>query len=139
MWRKNWANISNKHLELAKSESRIDHRSHKARGIDEQPTIYEGISARIIEKKGSVSERCELNRQIKADNHVLREIKATIKKLLETAAHTISSLANALEKLRSTMIHCRYVIKFTDIWKKAKSFEVANLKTNYDDYLSVTV
>lgn len=36
------------------------------------------------------------------------------------------------------MIHCRYVIKFTDIWKKAKSFEVANLKTNYDDYLSVT-
>lgn len=137
IWRKSWADISNKYLELAKSESRIDHRSHKARGIDEQPTIYEGISARIIEKKGGISERCELNRQIKEDNRVLREIKATIKKLLETAAHTISSFANALEKLRGTMIHCRYVIKFTDMWKTAKSFETARLKTNYDDYLSV--
>ena len=134
IWRKNRADISNKHLELAKSESRIDHRSHKARGIDEQPTIYEGISARIIEKKGGISERCELNRQIKEDNRVLREIKAAIKKLLETAAHTVSSLANALEKLRGTMIHCRYVINFTDKWKNAKSFEVANLKINYDDY-----
>ncbi len=137
IWRKNWADISNKHLELTKAKSRIDHRSHKARGIDEQPTIYEGISARIIEKKGGISERCELNRQIKEDNRVLREIKAAIKKLLETAAHTISSLANALEKLRGTMIHCRYAINFADKWKTAKSFEAARLKTNYDDYLSV--
>ena len=79
IWRKSWADISNKYLELAKSESRIDHRSHKVRGIDEQPTIYEGISARIIEKKGNVSERCELNRQIKEDNRILREIKKRIK------------------------------------------------------------
>ena len=36
--------------------------------------------ARIIEKKGGVSERCELNRQIKEDNRILREIKKRIKK-----------------------------------------------------------
>ena len=137
IWRKNWADISNKYLELVKSENRIDHRSNSDRGIDEQPTIHEGVSARIIEKKGFTSERCEINRQIKEDNKVLREIKSAIKKLLETAVHTISSLANALEKLRGTMIHCRYVINFADKWKTAKSFEAANLKTNYDDYLSV--
>ncbi len=137
IWRKSWADISNKYIEIAKSESRIDHRSYKERGIDEQPTIHEGVYARRIEKSGGVSERCEINRQIKADNKVLREIKAAIKKLLETAVHTISSLANALEKLRGTMIHCRYVINFADKWKTAKSFETARLKTNYDDYLSV--
>lgn len=138
IWRKNWANISNKYLELAKSENRIDHRSNKERGIDEQPTVHEGVYARRIEKNGGVSERCEINRQIKADNKVLREIKSVIKKLLETAVHTILSLANALEKLRGTMIHCRYVINFADKWKAAKTTEAARLKIHYDDYLSVT-
>ena len=137
IWRKNWAGISNKYLELAKSESRIDHRSHKARGIDEQPTIYEGISARIIEKKGGVSERCELNRQIKEDNRILREIKKRIKKLTEAVKHTLPAVAETLEKLRSTMIHCRYVINFADKWKTAKTAEAARLKIHCDDYSEI--
>lgn len=138
IWRKKWADIANKHLALAKSENRIDHRSHKERGIDEQPTIYEGISARIIEKKGGVSERCELNRLIKADNKLLREIKERIKKLTETVKHTLPVVAEALEKLRGTMIHCRYVINFTDKWKTAKTIETAKLKIHCDDYSAVT-
>lgn len=137
IWRKSWADISNKYLELAKSKNRIDYRSHKERGIDEQPTVHEGVYARRIEKNGGISERCEINRQIKADNKVLREIKAAIKKLLETAVHTISSLANALEKLRGTMIHCRYVINFADKWKIAKTTEAARLKIHCDDYSAI--
>lgn len=137
IWRKNWADISNKYLELTKSESRIDHRSHKARGIDEQPTIYEGISARIIEKKGGVSERCELNRQIKEDNRILREIKKRIKKLTEAVKRTLPAVAETLEKLRSTMIHCRYVINFADRWKTAKTAEAARLKIYCDDYSAI--
>ncbi len=135
--RKSWADISNKYLELAKSESRIDHRSHKARGIDEQPTIYEGISARIIEIKGGVSERCELNRQIKEDNRILREIKKRIKKLTEAIKRTLPAVAETLEKLRSTMIHCRYVINFADKWKTSKTAESARLKIYCDDYSEI--
>ena len=137
IWRKSWADISNKCLELAKSESRIDHRSNKARGIDEQPTIYEGISTRIIEKKGGVSERCELNRQIKEDNRILREIKKRIKKLTEAVKRTLPVVAETLEKLRSTMIHCRYVINFADKWKTAKTAEAARLKIHCDDYSEI--
>ena len=137
IWRKSWADISNKYLELAKSESRIDHRSHKARGIDEQPTIYEGISARIIEKKGGVSERCELNRQIKEDNRILLEIKKRIRKLTEAVKRTLPAVAETLEKLRSTMIHCRYVINFADKWKTAKTTEAARLKIHCDDYSAI--
>ena len=137
IWRKNWADISNKYLEIAKSESRIDHRSHKARGIDEQPTIYEGISARIVEKKGGISERCELNRQIKEDNRILREIKKRIRKLTEAVKRTLPAVAETLEKLRSTMIHCRYVINFADRWKTAKTAEAARLKIHCDDYSEI--
>ena len=33
--------------------------------------------------KGFVSERCEINGQIKADNALLRELKATVRKLTQ--------------------------------------------------------
>lgn len=138
LWRKNWADIANKHLALAKSESYIDHRSHKARGIDEQPTIYEGAAARIMEKRGFVSERCELNRLIKVDNKLLREIKERIRKLTEIVKHTLPVVAEALEKLRGAMIHCRYVINFTDKWNAVKTTEAAKLKIHCDDYAVVT-
>ena len=53
IWRMNWADIDNlTSWSVQTSDSRIDHRSHKARGLDEQPTIHEGVSARIIETKG---------------------------------------------------------------------------------------
>ena len=66
LWRAAWADVTNRHLETAGHEERIDHRSHADRGLTEQPTIHEGVVARALEKKGVVSERCELNRQIKA-------------------------------------------------------------------------
>ncbi|MDO5397128.1 MAG: MobQ family relaxase [bacterium] len=137
-WRKVWEDVVNLELERKQLNERIDCRSFRERDIDEQPTIHEGVTARIIEKNGGISERCELNRRIRADNKLLREIKAAIKKLLETATHTVSSIANALEKLRGAMIHCRYVINFSAKWKTAKSKEVVTLKNNYDDYMAVT-
>lgn len=137
-WRKAWEDVTNLELERKQLDERVDCRNFKERGIDEQPTIHEGVTARIIEQRGGVSERCELNRQIKADNKILRETKAAIKKLLETATHTVSSIANALEKLRGAMIHYRYIINFSAKWKTAKSMEAVTLKNNYDDYIAVT-
>ena len=83
LWRAAWADVTNRHLERAGHKERIDHRSHAERELDEQPTIHEGVVARALEKKGIVSDRCELNRQIKADNALLCELKATVKKLIQ--------------------------------------------------------
>ena len=44
-WRAAWADVSNRHLERAGREERIDHRSNVARGLDEIPTIHEGVAA----------------------------------------------------------------------------------------------
>ncbi len=55
IWRKAWADISNKYLSRAGVEETIDHLSFADRGIDEQPTIHKGVTARALEKKGIIS------------------------------------------------------------------------------------
>ena len=106
-WRAAWADVTNRHLERAGREERIDHRSNATRGLDEIPTIHEGVTAQALECKGIISDRCELNRQIKADNALLRELKAEVKKLAALVARTVPAIAEGLEKLRSrVMIFC---------------------------------
>ena len=103
-WRAAWADVSNRCLERAGREERIDHRSNAARGLDEQPTIHEGVTARALERKGIIADRCEINRQIKVDNALLRELKAEIKKLTALVARTVPAIAEGREKLRSRVL-----------------------------------
>ena len=103
-WRAAWADVANRCLERAGREERIDHRSNATRGLDEIPTIHEGVAAQALERRGSISDRCELNRQIKADNALLRELKAEIKKLAALVARTVPAIAEGLEKLRSRVL-----------------------------------
>lgn len=104
VWRAAWADATNRHLERYGHDERIDHRSNAARGLDEQPTIHEGVTARALERKGMIADRCEINRQIKADNALLRELKAEIKKLTALVARTVPAIAEGLEKLRSRVL-----------------------------------
>ena len=104
LWRAAWADVSNRCLERAGREERIDHRSNAARGLDEIPTIHEGVTAQALERKGIISDRCEINRQIKVDNALLRELKAEIKKLTALVARTVPAIAEGLEKLRSRVL-----------------------------------
>ena len=103
-WRAAWADVVNRHLEKADHDERIDHRSNAARGIDEQPTIHEGTAARILEKKGGISERCELNRQIRKDNALLRKLKEWVERLMQAAKPTIEGIAREMETIRKNVI-----------------------------------
>lgn len=107
LWRKAWADEVNKYLE---PENHIDSRSHAERGLDEQPTVHEGVIARRLEEKGIISERCELNRQIKADNRLLRTLKSEFAKLMKAVANTLPAIAEALESIRMNLIVLRYKI-----------------------------
>ena len=108
LWRTAWADTVNRCLEHSGHEERVDHRSHAERGLDEQPTIHEGVVARALEKKGIISDRCELNRQIKADNALLRELKSLVKKLVDAVKNTVPAIAEAMETVRQKMIVFRY-------------------------------
>jgi hypothetical protein len=118
LWRAAWADTVNRCLERSGHEERVDHRSHAERGLDEQPTIHEGVVARALEKEGIISDRCELNRQIKADNALLRELKSLVKKLMDTVKNTIPALAEAMEALRQKMIVFRYQLLHIGTGKK---------------------
>ena len=104
LWRVAWADVANRHLERTGHEERIDHRSHAERGLLERPTVHEGVVARAMEKKGIISDRCELNRQIKADNALLRELRGQVKKLAQAVKNTIPALAEAMENLRKNLL-----------------------------------
>lgn len=128
LWRKAWTDITNKYLSLAGVEETVDHRSHADRGLDEQPTVHKGVTARVLEKKGFVSERCELNRQIKADNSLLRKIKETVKKLMQAVRNTIPVLAEAMENVRQKVTISCY--QFNVIRYGQKKYAEYLAKTN---------
>lgn len=51
-----------------------------------------------------IADRCEINRQIRADNKMLRELKAKVVKLAEAVEKSIPIIAETLEAIRNHMI-----------------------------------
>lgn len=130
-WRASWAEVCNRHLEVAASEARIDHRSNAERGIDEQPTVHEGIAARMIEKRGGTSVLCEMNRQIRADNALLRALKEQVKELLVAVKAGVPAL---LEAFRDGLVLIQYQLLFNagqqaSLTKRLQA--IRNLTTEY--------
>ena len=138
VWREQWAQITNRFLDEAnRTDAHIDHRSHAARGLDEQPTIHEGYVARTIERKGFVADRCEINRQIKADNALLRELKAAMRKITQTVKNTIPALAEAMETLREKMIVIRYHLQAGSAIGQKTKRRVQTTKATLTQYTAV--
>lgn len=135
IWREKWADVTNKYLaQYPWIDARIDHRSHAARGLDEQPTIHEGVTARAMEKKGIISDRCELNRQIKADNALLRELKSAVRKLMDAVKNTVPGLAEAMEKLRENMIIFRYQLNHIAKGKRSMRKYIKSVSPELERY-----
>ena len=137
-WRKAWADVTNRYLEQYGHDARIDHRSHAERGLTEQPTIHEGVVARALEKKGIVSDRCELNRQIKADNALLRELKDTVKKLLKAVKNSVPEIAEAMVKLRGNMIIFKYQLLHLGSNKHSIKQSLNLFREEMAEYVAVT-
>ena len=112
LWRSAWADVTNRYLERVGAEARIDHRSHADRGILEQPTVHEGVTARAMEQQGFIADRCELNRQIKADNKLLRELRFAFEKIAKAVQNTVPAIAEAMETMRRNMLIFRYQILY---------------------------
>lgn len=137
-WRENWAQITNKYLDEAnRFDAHIDHRSHAARGIVDQPTIHEGYVAQAMERRGLIADRCELNRQIIADNALLRDLKATFAKISQAVKNTVPALAEAMESLREKAIIINYHIRHTQIGKRSVSDYLKGLKAAYESYRGI--
>ena len=80
-WRENFSDLCNKYLERAGAEKRVDHRSFKRQGIKQIPTIHLGASASAMERQGIRTEKGDLNREIKKQTELLKNIGNEIKKI----------------------------------------------------------
>ena len=76
--RRDWQDIANRHLAAAGHDSRIDHRSNKARGLDEAPGVHLGRHATRLEQRGKPTWRGIKNRQAEHLNASLREVRSQI-------------------------------------------------------------
>ena len=103
-WRAAWAEMVNRYLEKTQQPERIDHRSFADQGIDLKPTIHEGVTARMLEKKGIVSDRCKLNREIRKDNALIQKLK----ELLAAVKDAVQVFAEKLEAIRDTLVETLY-------------------------------
>jgi hypothetical protein len=74
--RARWAALVNEVLERAGKKERVDHRSHRRRGLEEIPTLHEGPMVRAMARRGVVLERAKLNADISNVNSDLRRAKA---------------------------------------------------------------
>ena len=136
-WRAAWADVSNRYLERAGREERIDHRSNAARGLDEIPTIHEGVTAQALERKGIVSDRCEINRQIREQNKLIRAIRDEITKLKNTIMTSVPALAKALETARKGILLLRYSWLYHTGAAENLEKKIQLIRPDYERFLTI--
>ena len=75
-WRATWAECCNARLA---ERDRIDHRSYERQGKEQIPTVHEGYAARQLAAQGQISDRIQLNAEIRQRNTLLQQIAAQFK------------------------------------------------------------
>ena len=94
--RQDWERDVNRAYERAGLDIRVDHRSHKDRGIEDEPTKHLGPNAAGMERNGKASDRGDVNRDIEQRNLDRRALKA-----LDAEARQIASAIIELETGRA--------------------------------------
>ena len=100
-WREAWAALCNAKFEEKGLPDRIDHRSYERQGVEQHPTVHEGVAVRQMEARGLVTNKGERNRWIKSANTMLRALRDRIKSLATWLTSTRVKLEStpSLEKL----------------------------------------
>jgi ATP-dependent exoDNAse (exonuclease V) alpha subunit len=80
-WRAAWADAVNNALEAHKLEERVDHRSYERQGVEQIPTVHLGVATTQMEQRGIATDRGDMNREIAAQNNLLRHILDKLKEL----------------------------------------------------------
>ncbi len=121
-WRLQWEKVVNYQFEKMQSDIRIDSRSFKKQGReDEVPTLHMGTAAINIEKRAD-RELCEgkmefqvvrsdigyINKEIKAHNKLVKELKVKFDIVIEKAKDFMDEVAKRLELIRAKLIGNKY-------------------------------
>ncbi|GHV10560.1 hypothetical protein FACS1894219_00220 [Clostridia bacterium] len=75
-WRSAWADCVNAYLEKNGFAERIDHRSYERQGVEQIPTVHLGVSVTQMERRGIVTDRGNVNREIEFSNSQIKQLRA---------------------------------------------------------------
>ena len=121
-WRAAWAAYTNRALEAAGRPERIDHRSYKRQDVDKIPTVHMGPAASQMERRGIQTEKGNINREIAADNKLLKEIKARITRLYNWCKEQ-STQPQGRESIMDFLFQARQDTAPTSQYGKVKSLK----------------
>ena len=80
-WRTAWADTTNRYLECAGEDVRLDLRSYERQGVDLVPTVHMGPVVTYLEQQGIRTEIGQYNEEIKQFNRVLQSLKMRLASL----------------------------------------------------------
>lgn len=110
-WRRAWAELCNAKFAEKGLDCRIDHRSYERQGVEQLPTVHEGLTVKAMEQRGIRTDKDDLNRWIRKTNAMLREAKQKIASLLgrlkEVKAELSASRSPTLVELLSAYYDTR--------------------------------
>lgn len=125
-WREAWAAMCNAKFEEKGLPCRIDHRSYKRQGIEQIPTVHEGVAVRQMEAKGIVTDKGEHNRWIRSATTMLRTLGERIKTLVDWLNNTRAKLDKPYSPSLGKLLADYFDARNAGAWSnKAK---VGNLK-----------
>ena len=125
-WREAWAAMCNSKFEEKGLPCRIDHRSYERQGVEQIPTVHEGVAVRQMEAKGIVTDKGERNRWIKSATAMLRMLGERIKTLVDWLRDTRVKLDKPHSPSLAKLLADYYDARNAGAWSnKAK---VGNLK-----------
>ena len=89
------------------------------------------LTVRPLDEKGKWQYKAE------ADNALLRELKAQVRKLMQAVRNTVPALAEAMEALRGKLIISRYQLLRSQSGKWRITNNLAILRPDYERYIGI--
>lgn len=108
--RHNLADVINDAIKTAGLNQTVSEKSFATLGKVQLPTVHEGYVARKIEKRGGISERCEINRQIKSVNDEVKLAKKD-KTVCEKQLQTLAMQKKAIKDILPVYPWCRMIFE----------------------------
>ncbi|MBD8933090.1 MAG: mobilization protein [Lachnospiraceae bacterium] len=125
-WRQAWADLCNTKFAEKGLDCRIDHRSYEQQGVDQLPTIHEGVTVRAMEAKGIRTDKGDLNRWIKTTNNLIRNLKKKISALLDWLKEAHEELSKPQAPDLAQLLSEYYTNRNAGAW--SQNAKIGNLK-----------
>lgn len=133
-WRKAWAALCNAKFEEKGLPDRIDHRSYERQGVEQIPTVHEGVAVRQMEARGLVTSKGERNRWIKSANKMLRALRDRIKALIGWLAATHEKVDRAFPL--GTLLMEYFDERYAGAWSRTAKINNIKRAAKASAYLS---